>query len=83
MFDNVSTIVQIAGSLLILVPFVLVQMRRLRPESPSYIWLNLVGSTVLAMDAWHGRQWGFLLLEGTWAVVSLLSLLRRGAPLDH
>jgi hypothetical protein len=83
MFDHVSTIVQIAGSLLILVPFVLVQLRRMRPESLGYIWLNLVGSTVLAIDAWHGDQWGFLLLEGTWAAVSMLSLVRRGAPVSH
>lgn len=81
MSDNVSTLVQIAGSLLILVPFVLVQLRRLEPESLPYIWLNLVGSAILAVDAWHGRQWGFLLLEGTWAVVSLLSLVRRTRPL--
>ena len=83
MFDSVSTSVQIAGSCLILVPFVLVQMRRLRPESLSDIWLKHGGSTVLAVDAWHGHQWGFLLLEGTWAVVSLLSLLRRGSPVSH
>lgn len=79
MSDNLSTLVQLAGSMLILVPFVLVQARRLRPESAGYVWPNLVGSTVLALDAWHGHQWGFLLLEGTWAVVSLLSLRRTGA----
>lgn len=83
MFDSVSTLVQIAGSLLILVPFVLVQVKRLRPDALGYIWLNLVGSTVLAIDAWHGHQWGFLLLEGTWAAVSLLSLVRRGSPVSR
>lgn len=44
-------LIQIAGSLLILVPFVSVQLKRTRAESLSYIWLNLVGSTVLAFDA--------------------------------
>ena len=83
MFDSVSTLVQIVGSLLILVPFVLVQMKRIRPDTPGYIWLNLVGSTVLALDAWHGHQWGFLLLDGTWAAVSLLSLIRRGSAVSH
>ena len=83
MSEHISTVIQIAGSLLILVPFVLVQLNRTQPESLSYIWLNLVGSTVLALDAWHGRQWGFLLLEGTWAIVSCMSLVRRGTAPAH
>lgn len=79
MSEHTSALIQIAGSLLILVPFVGVQLKKTRPDSLSYIWLNLVGSTVLASDAWHGRQWGFLLLEATWAVVSFMSLVRRNA----
>jgi hypothetical protein len=78
-----STIVQLTGSFLILVPFVLVQLKRLRPEAPVYIWLNLIGSTVLAVDAWHGQQWGFLLLEATWAAVSFSSLFRRSPTPAH
>ena len=81
MSDHVSTLVQVTGSLLILVPFVLVQVGRLRTTSPAYGVLNFVGSTVLALDAWHGHQWGFLLLEGTWAVVSLAGLVRRSPTL--
>jgi hypothetical protein len=70
--------VQICGSLLILVPFVLAQMGRVTPLSLPYLLLNLVGSVVLAVDAALGSQWGFLLLESVWALVSLVSLLRRG-----
>ncbi len=70
--------VQISASLLILAPFVLAQLGRLTPMSVSYLVLNLVGSGVLAVDAALGQQWGFLLLEGVWALVSALSLLRRG-----
>lgn len=68
--------VQIGGSLLILIPFVLAQLGRLTPLSMPYLLLNLVGSVVLAVDAAQGSQWGFLLLEGVWAVVSAVSLVR-------
>ena len=68
--------IQIAASLLILVPFILTQVGRLTPSSLAYLMLNLVGSTVLAIDALLGAQWGFLLLEGVWAVVSAISLVR-------
>ncbi len=68
--------IQIAASLLILVPFILTQAGRLTPSSRTYLVLNLVGSTVLAIDALRGAQWGFLLLEGAWAIVSAVSLVR-------
>ena len=72
---SVESWIQIAGSVLVLVPFVLVQLGRMRPTTTAYAVLNLVGSGVLAADALHGRQWGFLLLEGTWAVVSAYGLV--------
>ena len=71
--------VQIAGALLMLAAFALSQFRLLRPESPLYLWPNLIGAAVLAVDAWLGRQWGFFILEGVWAVVSLWGLVRAGA----
>ena len=67
--------IQVGASLLILVPFVLTQLGRLTPTALPYLVLNLAGSTVLAVDAALGHQWGFL-LEAVWAVVSAISLLR-------
>jgi hypothetical protein len=68
--------IQVAGSLLILVPFVLAQVGRLDARSRASLLLNLAGSATLAADAAIGSQWGFLLLEGAWAVVSAIGLLR-------
>jgi hypothetical protein len=75
-------IVSVLGALLILLPFAAAQFGRLTPASFAYQALNLLGSATLAAIALHDRQYGFLLLEGTWAIVSLwglLKVLRRGA----
>ena len=42
--------------------------------------MDLGGSAILAVLAWEGRQWGFLLLEAVWAVVSLWGLVRLKYP---
>lgn len=75
-----SQTVQIIGSLLVLAAFLAAQVGWLNPRSTSYLVLNIVGSGALAADAVVERQWGFLLLESAWAVVSvagLVSVLRR------
>lgn len=70
-------LVQVVGAVLILVAFALAQFGRMRPDSALYLWLNLVGSAILAVLAALGPNWGFLLLEGAWALVSAWSLYRR------
>jgi len=76
-------VIQIAGSLLVLAAFAAAQRGWLDQRSRIYLILNVAGSGVLAVDALRGRQWGFLLLEGMWAIVSaisLLAVLRGRAP---
>jgi hypothetical protein len=70
-------VLQIAGALLILAAFAGAQFQMLNPKSYVYLALNLIGSSLLAAIAWEGQQWGFLLLEGVWALVSLWSLVAR------
>jgi hypothetical protein len=69
-------IVQVVGALLILAAYAAAQFRRLDQDSLSYLALNLVGSVILAILALHESQWGFLLLETVWALVSAWGLLR-------
>lgn len=78
-----AALVQLAGALLILIPFVLAQFRMLRTHSWPYLAMNAVGSAILCVNAFLGAQWGFVLLEGVWALVSvwgLVSLLLGKTP---
>jgi hypothetical protein len=69
--------IQILGAVLVLIAYIAAQLRMLDGKSYPYLVLNLLGSGLLAVLAAAGAQWGFLLLEGTWALVSLLSLGAR------
>lgn len=72
------------GALLILSAFTAAQFGAMDPHSRVYLALNLVGSAVLTVLAWHEGQWGFLLLEVVWAAVSLWGLIQlaRGQTLS-
>ena len=70
-----AVVLQILGALLILAPFAGQQLGSLRPDSAAYLSLNLLGSGLLAVLALIGEQWGFVLLEGCWAMLTLRSLI--------
>ena len=72
----VTQLIQIAGSLLILSGFILTTWGWLNPKSATYLTVNALGSAVLAVQAATEAQWGFLLLEGVWAIVSFAGLIR-------
>ena len=69
-------LVSLLGALLILLPFAGSQLGRLSTASLSYQLMNLIGSALLTGVALLERQAGFILLEGTWAIVSAVGLAR-------
>jgi hypothetical protein len=72
----VEAILQIVGAVAILAAYVAAQFRLLQQEHPVYLLLNSLGAGILAVIAYHERQWGFLLLEGVWTLISLRGVLR-------
>jgi len=76
-----AQVVQLIGAFLILIAYALAQLGVLAPRGAPFLLLNLAGALVLAASAWHEEQWGFLVLEAAWALVSAAGLFgRRSAP---
>lgn len=77
--------ISLGGALLVLLPFAANQLGRLSSTALVYQLLNFVGAGTMTVIAWLEGQWGFVLLEGTWSLVSLVGALRGrwsapGAP---
>lgn len=74
-------IISIIGSLIILSAYGAGQAKMMNTSSLLYATLNLIGSGILAVIAVIESQWGFLLVEGVWSLISLISainILRTG-----
>lgn len=61
---------------MILVAYAGNQFGRLRTAGLAYSLANAIGAAVLSVVAAAERQWGFLLLESVWTLVSLVALAR-------
>lgn len=69
-------IVSLLGALMILAAYFANQRRWIGPQNPSYSLLNLVGAGLLAWVAIVDQRVGFILLEITWALISIPPLVR-------
>jgi len=69
-------LVQVLGALFILIAYAAAQFGAMSQHSRTYLVLNLIGSLILGVLALIESLWGFLLLEGFWAGVSLWGLIQ-------
>jgi hypothetical protein len=84
----VLQVISVLGALAILGAFAANLFGWIQPSNLSYSVANFLGSAVLTVVAVIDQQLGFLLLEGTWALVSLWGIFsalrgRRVPPGAH
>lgn len=77
LLDQLASLV---GAALILAAYLALQRGWMARESRTYNALNLVGSIFLTYAAVRNWNLGFIILEGSWALLSLPGTFRKAAP---
>ncbi len=67
--------ISVVGALAIPLAYAANQFNLIGPANLAYSVMNFVGSAILVVIAAIEVQWGFILLEGVWALVSLWGIL--------
>jgi hypothetical protein len=76
----IAQAISLLGAAMILAAFAAQQAGKLSGEDRAYLMLNFFGAVILTWFAVDAKSAGLIVLEGSWAVISLVSLLRKRAP---
>ena len=74
---NFSEITGSLGVAILLLAFILNMLKIIKTESLSYLLLNFIGAGIACFASWLIPYFPFVILEGVWAVVSLVSLVKH------
>ena len=73
----IAQLISLVGAGLLLGAYVALQRDWMGPKDWKYNAMNFAGSAILTVIAVQDQRWGFILLEGTWALMTIPALLRR------
>jgi hypothetical protein len=81
---KLSDIVASIGVIILLIAFLLNLYKMISASSRVYGLMNLVGASLCCYASWMVRFYPFVILEGVWAFVALVSLFKvpRGTSQD-
>ena len=75
--SDTATLVGSLGVALLLLAFLLNVAKRLNTDSVFYVTLNLVGAGLACLSSYLIDFLPFVVLEGVWALVAAVALVRR------
>ena len=64
-----------AGVLVLLIAFLLNLIGKISKDSLPYILMNIIGAGLACLASWLIHYIPFVILEGTWAIVSFFALI--------
>lgn len=73
---KLSDIIASIGVIILLIAFLLNLYKKLPAESKTYGLLNLIGAGICCFASWMVSFYPFVILEGVWAFVALVSLFK-------
>jgi hypothetical protein len=62
---------------MLLLAYLLTLLKTLKTTDKIFTWMNIIGATFACLASVMIRYVPFIVLEGTWALVSVASLFRR------
>lgn len=69
-------VISVLGALGCLIPFAALQFKKMNASGLLYTSMNFLGSATLTAVAIIEHQYGFILLEGIWAIVSAVGVVK-------
>ncbi|TND00113.1 MAG: hypothetical protein FD123_4401 [Bacteroidetes bacterium] len=70
-------LINTAGVSLILLAFLLLQMKKVTAGQKSYLLINIVGAGLACYGSFLIKAWPFVVLEGVWVIVAVFGMLRK------
>jgi hypothetical protein len=73
---KLSDVIASTGVIILLIAFLLNLYKRLPAESKAYSLLNFTGAGICCLASYMIKFYPFIILEGIWAFVALVSLFK-------
>lgn len=74
---DLRIMLQLGGAFLYITNYLLVQTHRIHATKPASLGLVVSACAVLLSAAIIGRDWGLILLEGTWLIMVAVTIMIR------